>query len=107
EGREAAGGGSVGGRAGDGRRGEGEGETQAEAQAEAEEAEMTDIAGFDVCMAIGAPGLGQALQSRIQPLARPALLGMLLPLPNAPTSTLDVNIAFPANSSIDGVQHRV
>ena len=68
---------------------------------------MTDIAGFDVCMAIGAPGLGQALQSRIQPLARPALLGMLLPLPNAPSSTLDVNIAFPANSSIDGVQHRV
>ena len=68
---------------------------------------MTDLAGFDVCLAIGRNGLAQALQSRIQPLARDALRGITLPLPNAPSTTLDVNVTVPASASIDGAQRRV
>ena len=63
---------------------------------------MTDLAGFDACLAIGANGLGQALQGQIQPAARNALRGMLLPLTNAPTSTLDVTANVSPSVSIDG-----
>jgi len=63
---------------------------------------MTDIAGFDACFAIGAGGLGQALQGQIQPAARNALRGMLLPLTNAPVSTLDVSANVSPSASIDG-----
>jgi hypothetical protein len=68
---------------------------------------MANLAGFDVCMAIGPSGLGQVLQSQLQPPARSALTGVPVPLTGAPTSTLDVeSFTIQPGASIDGAQHR-
>ena len=65
---------------------------------------MTDLAGFDSCFAIGAGGVGQALQSQVQPIARTALRGIGLALPNSPSATLDVNVDVQPGATIAGGQ---
>lgn len=68
---------------------------------------MANLAGFDVCLAIGPTGLGQVLQTQLQPPARSALTGVPVPLTGAPASTLDVeSFTIVPGASIDGAQHR-
>jgi hypothetical protein len=61
---------------------------------------VTDLAGFDACFAIGEVGVGQALQGRIEPLARDALRGVDLFLPGTPAATLDLNLEVGPNATI-------
>ncbi|HST46753.1 hypothetical protein [Jatrophihabitans sp.] len=58
------------------------------------------LGGFDVCFALGSTAVGQALQSRLQPLARDALRNANLALPNTPFATLDVNLSLAPAATI-------
>ena len=59
------------------------------------------LGGFDVCFALGAGTVGQALQSQLQPLARDALRNVNLALPNTPAATLDVSFNVAPGATID------
>lgn len=59
------------------------------------------LSGFDVCFALGSGAIGQALQGRLQPLARDALRNATLALPNTPVATLDVSLSLAPEATID------
>lgn len=58
------------------------------------------LGGFDVCFALGAGAVGQALQSQLQPLARDVLRNANLALPNTPVATLDVSFSVAPGATI-------